>query len=48
MEIVWTDEMQKRSPAQVWLRVERSRWKTRNGVTLGMDLRSVEAFNGDR
>lgn len=46
VEIVWKDEMQRRSPAQVWIRGERSRWKTRTGLTLGMDLRSVEALNG--
>jgi hypothetical protein len=46
VEIVWIDETQKRAPAQVWIRGERSRWKTRDGLTLGLDLRSVEALNG--
>jgi len=45
VEIVWKDTVQKHSPAQVWICGERSRWKTRTGLTVGMDLRSVEALN---
>lgn len=45
IEIVWKDDAAKRGPAQVWLRGERSRWKTPAGLTVGMDLRSVEALN---
>jgi hypothetical protein len=45
VEIVWKDDSAKRAPVQVWLRSGRSRWKTRTGLTVGMDLRSVEALN---
>jgi hypothetical protein len=45
VEIVWRDQERKRSPAQVWIRGERSRWRTRTGLTVGMDLRSVERLN---
>jgi hypothetical protein len=45
VEIVWWDQARKRSPAQVWIRGERSRWRTRMGLTVGMDLRSVERLN---
>lgn len=46
VEIVWKDNSRKRFPAQVWTRGKRSRWRTRSGLTVGMDLRSVETANG--
>lgn len=46
LEIVWFDEAHKQAPAQVWIRSKRSRWRTKTGLTVGMDLRSVERLNG--
>lgn len=45
IEIVWRDKEARRSPGQMWVRGERSRWHTRTGLTVGTDLRSVEKLN---
>ena len=45
VEIVWKDNERKREPAQVWIRGEQSRWRTPTGLTVGLDLQSVERLN---
>src|SRR5437868_3186400 len=43
--IVWEDSIQRRIPARVVLRGERSLWKLPGEVTLGMDLEELEQRN---
>jgi hypothetical protein len=45
VEIVWKDDERKRDPAQVWIRGEKSRWRTPAGLTVGLALRFVERLN---
>ena len=45
VEIVGKDNEGKREPAQVWIRAEQSRWRTPTGLTVGLDMRSVERLN---
>jgi hypothetical protein len=46
VEVAWTDPATKVSPLWVRIKGERSRWRLRNGITLGDDLISVERRNG--
>jgi hypothetical protein len=46
LEIGWTDRVHKRYPGFVTVKSERSRWKTRNGLTIGVDLLTLERRNG--
>jgi len=45
LEIIWGDAVQRRHPARIILRGERSRWTLPRGVTLGTALRDIERLN---
>ena len=46
VEILWKDRESKRAPSLVWISGSRSRWRSREAITLGTDLRTVERVNG--
>jgi len=45
VEIHWKDKTLRRSPRFVGIHGTRSRWRTRLGLTLGIDLRRLERLN---
>ena len=45
IEIIWGDVGERRHPARIILRGDRSEWTLARGVTLGMTLRDVERLN---
>lgn len=45
LEIFWRDTTEKRNPAWVSVRGERSRWRTPAGVTIGTHLQMLEELN---
>ena len=45
LEIYWKDPIAKRSPEWVGIHGSKSRWRSPGGVTLGLDLKTVERLN---
>jgi hypothetical protein len=45
-EIIWQDTVNRRQPARVILRGDRSRWQLSHGITLGTTLQELERLNG--
>ena len=45
MEILWADTLAQRMPRSVRIRGEASRWRTSEGLALGLDLQTVERIN---
>jgi hypothetical protein len=45
-EIVWQDSVNRRRPARMILRGERTRWKLDRGISLGTNLQELERLNG--
>ena len=45
VEILWKEEDAKRSPESLRIRGDKSQWRTPHGLTLGMDLQTVERIN---
>ncbi|HEY9745662.1 MAG TPA: hypothetical protein V6C99_05545 [Oculatellaceae cyanobacterium] len=45
LEIIWKSEQQK-TPGTIIIRGENSKWHTRNGVSLGTSLKTLETLNG--
>jgi hypothetical protein len=45
VEILWKIKSERRRPAWVRVRGESSRWHTREGLALGLDLKSIERLN---
>ncbi|MGH9423225.1 MAG: hypothetical protein ACRD3J_24835, partial [Thermoanaerobaculia bacterium] len=44
--IVWRDTIAKRTPRYVWLSHGASAWRTRQGISVGTSLRTLERLNG--
>ena len=44
--ITWKDKKNKKNPQFIELRGEKSNWKTKEGITLGTSLKTLEIFNG--
>jgi hypothetical protein len=45
-EIIWQDSTQRRSPARIILRGDRSLWQVGRGISLGTSLQELERLNG--
>jgi hypothetical protein len=45
-EIVWQDSVNRRRPARLILRGERTQWKLNRGISLGTNLQELERLNG--
>jgi len=45
LEIYWKDQVAKRTPEWVGIHGSKSRWRSPGGVTLGLDLKTVERLN---
>lgn len=45
VEIIWADTLNRRTPRSVRVRGEATRWRAPHGLTLGMDLQTVERMN---
>ena len=45
LEIYWKDQIAKRTPEWVGIHGSKSRWRSPGGVTLGLDLKTVERLN---
>jgi len=45
VEILWNEQERQQKPRAVFIRGEKSRWRTRSGLTLGLSLRTVESLN---
>jgi len=45
VEIIWHDPLARREPAMITVREHARRWRTRTGITVGTDLRSLERTN---
>ena len=46
VEILWKDPREQRTPRTVGILGEESHWSTVHGVTLGVDLKTLERING--
>jgi hypothetical protein len=46
LDIVWRDQEARSRPAWVRAREPMGRWRTVTGISIGMDLRSIERLNG--
>ncbi len=46
LEIVWKNEKMKKFPKFIQLWGEKSLWKTKQGISLGTDLKTLERLNG--
>ena len=46
LEIAWKDEPARTLPARIQIQGEKSLWKTSQGITLGITLKSLEKLNG--
>jgi hypothetical protein len=44
-EIIWQDAEAKRAPSSIRVSGDKSQWRTRQGLTLGLDLTEVERLN---
>ncbi len=45
-EVVWQDSVNRRRPARLIIRGERTRWQLPHGITLGTTLQELERLNG--
>lgn len=46
LEILWKSGGQRNTPSEVRIRGKSSRWRTKNGLSLGSTLREIERLNG--
>lgn len=47
IEVVWKDSRSKKNPDFVQIYGKKSRWKTREGISLGTSLKELERINGE-